>query len=557
MELMKKIKQKIKLFAYQRKIDSYKYVHIMFNDKFNKPFVDFLNTNFNPKEHLVLCKRWFSEHPFPEGENVIEITSLKGLKFNKSEKIICHSLFDPELVDYLYKHQDILRNKSYWVIWGGDLYGAQRDKKNDFVRTNFKGYISDTDGDCEVAMKTYNSHPETYKAGYTFPITKEMLDEAKRIEHDYIQIQINNSADKTTLDMLDILSKFKDKNIKITTILSYGQTQFKDEIIQKGKEIFGVKFEYLDKYLTPSEYAQKLAQNDILILNQNRQQGLGNCFSSLVLGSKAFIKSDITTYNHFNSRDIKVFDTYEINHMGFDELIAYDNEIKKNNMQKSLIFFDDEYLKRLWNEVFIEKINTIEYWKDRASKFGKHSVYNMGHPEEELDEVDKKQEAIYLNVLSKYLTGNEQNAIDFGCGPGRFEPMLSKLVKNKVYGLDPTKKLLDIAPKISNVEYIRLENENFKLPDKSIDLIFVSLVLGGITDEKILKKNIAEMQRVAKDNALFFVVENTAKEPDSQYWHYRSVDKYKELFSFCNLELIEQYDDLGEEISIFVGGGIE
>ena len=51
-----------------------------------------------------------------------------------------------------------------------------RDKKNDFIRANFKGYISDTDGDCEVAMKTYGSNPEIYNAGYTFPITKEMLD---------------------------------------------------------------------------------------------------------------------------------------------------------------------------------------------------------------------------------------------------------------------------------------------------------------------------------------------------------------------------------------------
>ena len=45
----------------------------MFNDKFNKPYVDFLNKNFGKNEHLILCKKWFSEHPFPLGENVIEI----------------------------------------------------------------------------------------------------------------------------------------------------------------------------------------------------------------------------------------------------------------------------------------------------------------------------------------------------------------------------------------------------------------------------------------------------------------------------------------------------
>ena len=157
MGLMKKIKQKIKLFSCQRKIDSYKYVHIMFNDKFNKPFVDFLNTNFNPKEHLVLCKRWFSEHPFPIGDNVMEIQSLNCFNFNQADKVICHSLFDNELVDYLYSHQDILKQKAYWTIWGGDLYEAPRDEKNDFVRKNFKGYMLFANNDKQILLNKYTN----------------------------------------------------------------------------------------------------------------------------------------------------------------------------------------------------------------------------------------------------------------------------------------------------------------------------------------------------------------------------------------------------------------
>ncbi len=354
MNIIKKIKKHFRKKEINKQISKYKYVHIMFNDKFNKPFVDFINRNFNQNDHIFLCHKWFEEFPMPEGENVISDWSYSNLNLASKniEKVICHSLFGGKIVDWLYAHKGILKEKAYWMIWGGDLYNAPRDKKNDFVRANFKGYISDTDGDCEVAMKTYGSNPEIYNAGYTFPITKEMLDKAKRVEHDYIQIQINNSTDKTTLEMLDILSKFKDENIKITTILSYGQTEFKDEIIQKGKEIFGDKFTYLDEYLEPVQYAQKLAQNDILILNQNRQQGIGNCFSNLALGAKVFIKSEITTYNHFNSKDIKVFCTNEIKEMNFEEFVFYADETRQNNMQKSLMFFDDEYLKKLWEEVF-------------------------------------------------------------------------------------------------------------------------------------------------------------------------------------------------------------
>lgn len=327
-----------------KRIKSYKYVHIMFNDKFNKPFVDFLNRNFDKKEHLVLCKRFFKEYPFPTGENVIEIKSLQNLNFEKCEKIICHSLFDGELVDYLYKHKDILKEKSYWMIWGGDLYNAPRDKKNDFVRENFKGYL--TSNDKEVLEKKYNFISNTYSVDYVFPITKEMLDNTKRIEHSYIQIQINNSCDKTTLEILNVLSKFKNENIKIVTILSYGNMDYKDDIINEGKKIFGEKFEYIDNYMSPKDYANHLVQNDILILNQNRQQGVGNTNASIYLGVKVFIKSELSTYKTYNVNNIKIYDTNTLFNLDFLEFIKYPEKLL--NQQISSHFFDENILVEQW-----------------------------------------------------------------------------------------------------------------------------------------------------------------------------------------------------------------
>lgn len=332
-----------------KRIKSYKYVHIMFNDKFNKPFVDFLNRNFDKKEHLVLCKRFFKEYPFPTGENVIEIKSLQNLNFKKCEKIICHSLFDGELVDYLYKHKDILKEKSYWMIWGGDLYNAPRDKKNDFVRSNLKGYLTDFDKDV-VQNKYKLANRNFYCIHAVFPITKEMLNNAFKIAKDFIRVQINNSCDSSTLDMLDVLSKFKNENIKITTILSYGKMEYKDEIIKKGKEIFNDKFEYVENDMSPNEYAQHLTQNDILILNQNRQQGVGNTIASLALGSKVFIRSDVSTNNKFKDFDIVVYDTKNIQNLSFEEFIKNDNyECNQKNVLK---FFDNEYKASLWKAVF-------------------------------------------------------------------------------------------------------------------------------------------------------------------------------------------------------------
>lgn len=343
-----------KISDIQKTIDNAEIVHIMFNDKFNKPFVDFLNKNFDSKKHLILCKNIFKDvaMEFPKGENVIQIGSIEKFDLSslKIKKIICHSLFMGDLINKFYEEPELLK-KAYWMIWGGDLYGAKRDEKNDFVRKNFKAYITDVDGDEIVAKEKYGSNPLTFNAGYTFPITLEMINDAKkyRKEKDFIKIQINNSADKTTLEMLDILAKFKDENIKITTILSYGQMDFKDEIIKKGRKIFDDKFEYVDKLMTPSDFAKHLILNDILILNQNRQQGIGNSFASLALGCKVFIKSSVTTYNFFHRNDVFVYDTMDIKHLCFDEFIQDD---KVQNQKNVLKFFDDSYLKSLWIPIF-------------------------------------------------------------------------------------------------------------------------------------------------------------------------------------------------------------
>lgn len=80
-----------------KNISKYKYVHIMVNDKFNKPTVDGLNKNGGEKEHMVLCKRVSTDYhvrPFPIGENVYEYITLDGIHFeyDNIKKILFHSL---------------------------------------------------------------------------------------------------------------------------------------------------------------------------------------------------------------------------------------------------------------------------------------------------------------------------------------------------------------------------------------------------------------------------------------------------------------------------------
>lgn len=335
----------------------YKFVHILYNDKFCVPFVDFMNRNYAIEDHLFLIMKTLTMFPVPVAKNVIIFNSFDGLDFEYHgiKKVIMHSLFLPGCFRYWFSHQSVQIEKAYWMIYGGDLYEAPRDEVADTVRRGFKGYISDTDGDCRVVKEKYElSHKEYYDAGYAFPITEEMVKEALSFKpvKNYIQIQINNSSDESTIEMLEKLSRFNNRNIRIGTILSYGQTNFNEEIIRVGQKIYGDKFWSINQLMTPWEYTKWLSGNDILILNQNRQQGLGNSFASLALGTKLYIKSSVTTFSHFNEKGIVVFDTKKIDSENYEELIEYKPDISKRNMEMSCVFFKDEYLKKCWDPIF-------------------------------------------------------------------------------------------------------------------------------------------------------------------------------------------------------------
>lgn len=353
-DITRKVKKKIRFFKINQKLGRYKYIHIMFNDKFNKPFVDFLNKNFDKKEHLILCKRWFDKYPFPDGENVMEIKTFEGLDFHQKniEKLIFHSLFDEECVDLLYEQKELL-NKSYWYIWSGDLYRAVRDEKNDFVRSNFKGYIDKMDE--KYAQKIYNIKKDFFDA-YT-PAPGVDVDTLNSVlvknKNSKTVIQINHDSDYSTIEMLKKLSFLVNEDIEIRTTLSYGAIQYKDEIIKIGKEIFGNKFKYLDRYLSTYDYVEYINSCDILIMNQNYQQGGANIVLYAYLGKKIFIKNDVSTYSYFSNKGIVIYDTYDIDsYTKYDLLKPNNDDIVINNKKAVNNMIKEETFINGWSSVF-------------------------------------------------------------------------------------------------------------------------------------------------------------------------------------------------------------
>lgn len=196
----------------------------------------------------------------------------------------------------------------------------------------------------------------------------------------------------------------------------------------------------------------------------------------------------------------------------------------------------------------------LEYWERRAREHGARSVLNLGHSAAELEEITRLQMEILFPILKRHLSGQEKVVLDFGSGPGRFTPGLAALIGGRAIGVDPIQSLLDIAPRGPAVEYQRIENGRIPLADRSVDVVWISLVLGTITERAALSQSIAEVERVLRDGGLLFLVENTAERRDKRHFEFRPVEFYASLFPSIPLMKHEgDYYDFGERISVMVG----
>lgn len=195
----------------------------------------------------------------------------------------------------------------------------------------------------------------------------------------------------------------------------------------------------------------------------------------------------------------------------------------------------------------------LDHWDEMARKHGARAVYHLGHSEMELDSVTRYQMQVLFPILRRHLKGNEKILLDFGSGPGRFTPALAELINGRAIGVDPVQRFLDMAPRTERVEYRLLENGRIPLPDNSVDVVWVSLVLTAIPDRAALRQSVAEIERVLRDGGLLFLVENTHQRPNLPHLAYRPIEFYASLFPSIPLQHEGDYYDLEERISILVG----
>lgn len=361
--------------------------HIGNNLNYYYFFINFIEENFDANQHKYL---FFSSSPSPKHhsyqyyvdftknlsnetkERLIYVDSFKNyfkaIKILKqSEKIILHSFWPMHPVKFPLYYTGI--KKSSWLIYGGDLYNYNLEKKKLINRIKWwprnvllkkvPEVITAIPKEYELAKNFFNMKA-LYKYAFTpNPVNFELLDDVKIKNHDgdmnnQIKLLIGNSASSTNnhIEIFKNLVKFKKENIKLIVPLNYGDMKYAEVIKKVGNELFGEKFCPLTKILSPETYSKLLSSIDICIMNHNRQQAMGNIIAILYLGKKLYLRSGFPHYEFLKQNNITIYDTKDIPNQSYEQLIHMESEKKVKNIKLIKIIYSQDVCIQSWKNIF-------------------------------------------------------------------------------------------------------------------------------------------------------------------------------------------------------------
>jgi len=387
--------------------------HIMFESDYSYHYHNLIDHYFDISEHffLVIGRAVWDNDKHYVYQNSLVVESLSDYRIKeileKSQAIILHGLFFRETLNLLYRNPQYL-SKTNWLIWGGDAYDYPDSKfsfydirmgwkcifyipiiiagnlynslKNDlvpftissteikriFVIKRFRNIIGICYEDYLSVKEIYDTNCSYIYGFYPLLVNWNLIDAVNyNLEFhntsDTLNILLGNSASETNrhLEAFEYLKKFKNDNVNIYCPLSYGDTKYKDRIIKIGYDIFEEKFIPITKMMSSDEYIEFLSQIDIAVMNHNRQQGLGNIFTLMLLGKKVYMPSNIQSYSLLKKKNCCIYYIKDLEHCSnIDDLTIFPEKNKINNQKVIKEEFSENTWSKVWSKIFLEIIST-------------------------------------------------------------------------------------------------------------------------------------------------------------------------------------------------------
>ncbi len=124
-------------------------------------------------------------------------------------------------------------------------------------------------------------------------------------------ILLGNSATATNnhAEMLRLLAAHDLDGRKVVVPLSYGDPDYRDAILALGRRLLGARFEPLTQFMPLAQFNAVIARCSCAIMNQRRQQAIGNIGVALHRGARLYLDESGVLYRFFRDRGAHVFST--------------------------------------------------------------------------------------------------------------------------------------------------------------------------------------------------------------------------------------------------------
>jgi dTDP-N-acetylfucosamine:lipid II N-acetylfucosaminyltransferase len=293
-------------------------------------FIRLLEEKFECSGHVIVFRNK-SRREILEGRYRVKILFLETRKemvstmsslLKEADKIIFHSFPVSRSLLYWYRYRKYC-SKGVWSVWGQDAYWYNYCEKTfenrlyEWIRTRLirrlQTILCPIRGDYHFIRDHYKTEAAYQPGMYPIPTDFEALRriQNKTGKNDFPHIQVGNSANPTnnTIEILHFLARNRVGECLVFCPVSYGDEEYARTVIDFGKKELGDRFYPMTTFLDREQYASFVGSVDVLIMNHQRQQGLGNIFSYLYLGKKVYIRSDNTSFQFFEEHGIQVYDT--------------------------------------------------------------------------------------------------------------------------------------------------------------------------------------------------------------------------------------------------------
>lgn len=333
-----------------------KYLHLINNEKITQSMIS-LFQRVNLGEHFFVIFNRSKEYLSNESLNdyVLPANAFLNSKIKKVhfDVVLIHSL-DIKKVNFIEKNIKYPA-KFIWLLWGGDIYNRPEYGYKLFRRRTLRTLLNSNLGkelpkylinwtrkyygefkkikmfskridiiattvyeDYSLAKKILEINP-AFKE-FNFYFLKDDIENSglQRSETGKINVLIGNSGDPSNnhIDLIKDLSKFKCKDkVKYYFILSYGNQNYIQKVINYGKRILENQFYGIKDFLNLEDYTALLNNVDIGVFGFKRQQGFGNIVQLLLLKKAVFLDSNNPCYSYFINHgvDIREIDSLDLN----------------------------------------------------------------------------------------------------------------------------------------------------------------------------------------------------------------------------------------------------